>query len=520
MAHTQEYVVSLHEGVNYDEFWHEMESEWVNTPQVPHRAVDIVNERPGSLRSCHYALTHVEAQALAQDPRVRSVELPPHLRSDIQIRPKLTQSGNFTKTTLSTGDNLNHGLIRCTHDTNPYGVLNTTDASYPYTLDGTGVDVIIQDSGVQVDHPEFADAQGMSRVQLIDWYTASGIPGTQSVNFYRDWDGHGTHVCGVAAGLTYGWAKNAQIYSMKIAGLEGTGDSGTGISVTDCFDTIKLWHLAKPITATGYRRPTIVNMSWGFVSTFTNITGGVYRGVPWTGTSRRTDLGMVGVLLNGDHYFDVRVTSVDTDVEELLAAGVMVITAAGNSLQKIDQMDGADWNNQFTSSVFGSIPYHRGGSPHSSSAICVGSLDSQVFDASTEQKSEFSNAGPGVHVWAPGSNIRSACSTTNSFGAQTYYANGAFRQVNLSGTSMAAPQITGMLSLFAQVNPHATPAQAKLWLQNNQVPQVYTTGSDTDYTNTRSVWGSSSGLMISPFQSPHSLTMSGTLMQGVTHSLI
>jgi serine protease len=516
----EEYVVCLHDGVDYDEFWWQMEHNFPNPTPIPDRIVDIVNERPGSLRSCHYALSNTEASELRKDPRVRSVELPPQKRSDIQIRPRLVQTGNFTKSTTSTGDNLNYGLIRCVNSSNPYGTLLTTNQSYPYVLDGTGVDVVIQDSGIQMDHPEFLDRQGTTRTQNINWYSESGLPGTQNVNFYRDFDGHGTHVAGILAGSTYGWAKNARIYSMKIAGLEGAGDSGTGISVTDCFDAIKLWHLAKPITSTGYRRPTVVNMSWGYVSTFSNITGGVYRGTSWTGTDRRTDLGMVGSLFNGDYYFDVRVGSVDTDVEELLSAGVIVVTAAGNSFQKIDVSSGADWNNEFTSSLFGNIPYHRGGSPHSSQAICVGSLDSQVFDATTEQKSVFSNAGPGVHAWAPGSNIRSACSNTNSFGASTYYANTSFKQVNLSGTSMAAPQIAGMLALYLQVNSHATPAQCQAWIQSKTVNQVFTTESETDYTNNRSVWGGTTQLFILPFGQSRSLNIQGAHMQGITSAYL
>lgn len=516
----REYVVSLQEGVDYDQFWWEMETHYPNPTCVPDRAIDIVNERPGSLRSCHYALTDTEAAHLRSDPRVSSVELPPDQRSDIQIGLRLTQTGNFNKTTQSTGANLNWGLIRCTQNINPYGTGTTTSEAYPYVLDGTGVDIVIQDSGIQVDHPEFLDTQGNPRAQLINWYTESGIPGTQSANFYCDFDGHGTHVAGIAAGVTYGWAKNAQIYSMKVAGLEGSGDSGTGISVTDCFDTIKQWHLAKPLTSTGYRRPTIVNMSWGFASTFTNITGGVYRGTPWTGTSRRTDLGMVGSEFMGDYYFDVRVGSVDTDVEELLAAGVIVITAAGNSYQKMDVPGGVDYNNYFTSSVNGNVYYHRGGSPWATHAIKVGSLDSVVYDAETEQKSVFSNSGPGITVFAPGGHVRSACATTNAYGAASYYANSAYRQVNLSGTSMAAPQVAGLLGLYLQVNPHASPDQAIAWIRTHELPDLFTTGSETDYTNNRSVLGSTSGFIYNQFGRSSNIQISSCVIQGVSTRLI
>ena len=83
--------------------------------------------------------------------------------------------------------------------------------NYNYVLDGTGVDVVIIDTGIQPDHPEFQDANGVSRVKQINWYEASGQSGVQPANFYRDTDGHGTHVAGTVAGKTYGWAKNANI---------------------------------------------------------------------------------------------------------------------------------------------------------------------------------------------------------------------------------------------------------------------------------------------------------------------
>ena len=157
-------------------------------------------------------------------------------------------------------------------------------------MDGTGVDIVIQDSGLQVDHPEFKDANGNSRVQLIDWFAESGVGSTQDPNHYRDTDGHGTHFGGTAAGLNFGWAPNARIYSVKLSGQEGSGDSGTGISVINAFDIIKGWHQNKPIDPkTGFKRPTIVNMSWGYSysmgSNFSNIDSYVYRGVTYNSST-------------------------------------------------------------------------------------------------------------------------------------------------------------------------------------------------------------------------------------------
>ena len=69
----REYIVSLNRGIDYDAFWDQIENSSADDGFVPTRRVDIVNERPGSLRSCHYSLTDEEANILRADPRVFGV---------------------------------------------------------------------------------------------------------------------------------------------------------------------------------------------------------------------------------------------------------------------------------------------------------------------------------------------------------------------------------------------------------------------------------------------------------------
>jgi subtilisin family serine protease len=306
----KEYVVSLNRDVDYDKFWNEMETNTEGLFFIPDRQVEIINNRDGSLRSCHYLLTDEEVEILKRDSRIYSVEIPPDQRTDIKIGLTGLVTGNFVKPSNSGGTNINWGLVRCSNPTNVYGENLYPSANvYYYEYDATGVDVVIQDSGIEWSHPEFKDSLGNSRVQLIDWYTASGISGTQSANHYRDLDGHGTHVAGITVGKNYGWAKNANIYSVKVNGLEGSGDSGTGISISDCFDVIKLWHRNKPVDpVTGVKRPTIVNASWGYTTTVTNTNisainyrGNSYSGASITGYINKWNLGVApyGTIVSG-----------------------------------------------------------------------------------------------------------------------------------------------------------------------------------------------------------------------------
>lgn len=501
----KEYIVSLKRGVDASTFKAEM-TQNSGDANIPTRTVDVANERLLSARNTHYGLTDEEAEQLKNDSRVADVAIPPDQDDSLEIGLHATQTADFTKTTSDSGNYVNWGLRRCITNSNPYSG-NSVSGDYTYNLDGTGVDVVIQDSGLQTDHPDFNDTNGVSRVQNINWYTESGLSGTQNANHNRDFDGHGTHVAGIAAGLTYGWAKNSRIYHVKVLGLEGTGDSSTGISVSNCFDVIKGWHNNKAVDpATGYKRPTIVNMSWGYGTTFTNITGGNYRGTSWTATSRQTQYGMVGGYTLGSYRHVTRVTSVDTDVQEMIDAGIHVCIAAGNSYQKIDIPTGSDYNNYYTKTGSGNIYYHRGGSPFDDEAFVVGNADSTVHSGGLEQKASSSENGPGVNIYAPGTNIMSTTSTTNKFTDGNYPPNSSFKICNIGGTSMASPQVCGLGALLLQANPHSTPAQLKSHvIASCQTNGIYSTGLDNDYTDSRSLKDGNNRFLVNPFPSEYNV---------------
>jgi serine protease AprX len=504
------YNVALKEGVDYDAFWTEIETDGLGSTYVPERGVDIVNARPTSLRQCWYDLSDVEADKLRNDPRVYCVEPPPEHRTDIEIALSASQTGLYYKSPGTNPANnlgVNWGLFRLNSTTqNTPGASGTLTYNYP--LDGTGVDFVVQDSGCQVDHPEFTDAAGITRVQQIDWFAASGISGTMPANFYTDYDGHGTHCCGIAAGKTYGRAKNSRIYVMTVDGLNVAPTNG--ISVSNVFDCIKGWHNNKTVDpALGYKRPTVVNMSWSYISTFTSINGGVYRGTSWSGTSIQPSYGMIG---NQSGRYGVRVSSVDVDVAELLAAGVVLCGAAGNYYQTLDVPGGPDYDNYFNQTGVGQRYYMRGGSPATTAGvICVGNV-STGYD-NPEHKSQDSESGPRVDVWAPGTNIVSTTSTTNDFGATTAYPfNSNYKIMSISGTSMASPQVAGLAAQLLQVYPTATPAQIRQKIiDTSTANMLYDTGSQTDYSNSEILHGGPNRFAYLPFNTASGSNVSGAV---------
>ena len=369
------YIVTLKKGVDYDSFYHDMETVTDNIPHIPNRAVAIPTWLPHSSRNTYYLLSEFEAIELKGDPRVLDVAIPVEDDDRIIVGHQTIQTSNFNRPASGSvggqGSYKNWGLLRSAFRSNIYGSSISPSASgYPYHLDGTGVDYVVCDTGIELAHPEFQDANGVSRIQEISWPDQASLGlYPQHAAFYSDFQGHGTHVASTSVGKTFGWAKNARIYSMKIK-LGGMVASEGAYESAQCLAFIREWHKNKPTdTVTGVKRPTVVNCSWGFagfsgngftgaaneliLSAYKYVTKGVYQGTTWYGpgwpgpeattydaAKMYADYGAnfgrmftttTGVTTGVISGIPSRGTGLDAEMEDLIDAGIHVCLSMGNS---------------------------------------------------------------------------------------------------------------------------------------------------------------------------------------------
>ncbi|KAK1866311.1 hypothetical protein I4F81_008831 [Pyropia yezoensis] len=244
-------------------------------------------------------------------------------------------------------------------------------------LDGSGVRVAVLDTGIDAGHPAL-----QNRVDMAAARNYSNVGGPSDVT---DRQGHGTHCAGIIAAEDLGAIMSGIAPRATVVPIKVLNDNGEGRTE---WSTAGIRHAIA-------QRVDVINMSLGIDSDETAFE--------------------VFLASNADEY---------KAIQEALAAGIVVVVAAGNqgrrsSLNEINP------------------PGSYGG------VITVASHN----DAG--ERSEFSSMGGELDLMAPGETF-----STYARGQPYEVSRGVFRPgrdyEHLGGTSMACPLVAGLAALLVQ----------------------------------------------------------------------
>ncbi len=278
-------------------------------------------------------------------------------------------------------------------------------------------------------------------VAVIDSGIAPGFDfGTRITAFYdfthgdirltapSDAYGHGTHVAGLAAGTYVGIAPAARLIGLKVLNAEGQGTTDNVIRAIEF-----------AIVNKNALKIDVINLSLGHP------------------------------------IFEAAATDpLVQAVEHASRAGIKVVVSAGNF-----------GRNRTT----GAIGYAGMASPgNAPSAISVGSV--RTFDTvsrADDRIAGYSSRGPSWYdgfakpdICAPGDNLLSVASAGSALRLLQERRGNIGNYMRLSGTSMAAGVVSGVVAAILQNNQNLTPNALKMVLQYSSIPVKNDDGTYSD----------------------------------------
>jgi subtilisin family serine protease len=296
-----------------------------------------------------------------------------------------------------------------------------------YGFEGAGIGVAVIDSGITSWHDDLTYSGSSSAVQMEGNQRVAGfVDFVNGASTAYDDNGHGTHVSGIIAGNGFdsrgshrGIAPAAHIISLKVLDRDGRGVISDVIAALD--------HALENRARYNIR---VVNLS-------------------------------VGAAVTSSYWTDPLTLA----AKRVVDAGIVVVTAAGNLGQ--NTAGAPQWGGILAP---GNAPW----------VLTVGASTHQgTLNRNDDAVSSFSSAGPSAidyeakpDLVASGTGIVSLSDPGSLFYATKagYLVEGkvdtAYKPyLSLTGTSMAAPVVSGTVALMLEANPSLTPNLVKAMLQ-------------------------------------------------------
>jgi serine protease AprX len=282
------------------------------------------------------------------------------------------------------------------------------DKLWAQGITGAGVGVAVIDSGVSGDRPDFKAADGSSRI------TANVVVNPDATT-PGDPVGHGTHVAGIIAGN--GW---------NLPSTDPNRGRYVGIAPDANLITLK--------TADDQGDSTILDViaALQFVVAYKD----------------QLNIRVVNLSISSDTPDSYLLDPLDAAVEAAWHSGIVVVVADGNRGDAADAADYAPANDPFVISVGGT-------DEHGTADVA----DDTVADWSSRGTSQDGFAKP--DVLAPGAHMVSTLADGSAYQQLCPQCVVGGDYLQISGTSMAAPVVSGSAALLLQARPQLTPDQVK-----------------------------------------------------------